>query len=56
MEQYIVENGGKIVSGVSKKCTLLITMDPSVQSTKLKKAQELGIQIMSYNEALDLYK
>lgn len=56
MEQYIVENGGKIVSGVSKKCTLLITMDSSVQSTKLKKAQELGIQIMSYNEALDLYK
>ena len=56
MEQYIVENGGKIVSGVSKKCTLLITMDPSVQSTKLKKASELGIQIISYNEALDLFK
>lgn len=56
MERYIVENGGKIVSGVSKKCTLLVAMDTSTQSTKLKKATDLGIKIMSYNEALDVFK
>ena len=51
MEDYIKKNGGSVLSSVSKKCTLVIAKDPSEHSTKLKKAAELGVEIMSYFDA-----
>lgn len=56
MENFIKENSGNILSSVSKKCNLVIAKDPSEVSTKLQKARENGIKIISYNEALELFK
>ena len=59
LELLIKEKGGEIVSGVSKKTTMLITKDYSpetMSSIKAKKAIDLGIDIVSieefYNERL----
>lgn len=50
LEMQIVERGGVMQTGVSKKTTLVIAADPEENSTKLKKARELGIRIISMNE------
>ena len=47
MEKAIVDGGGVIGSGVSGKTTLIIAKDPSESSSKLNKARETGIPIMS---------
>ena len=39
--------GGKVVSGVTKKTDYLINNDPISNSSKNRKAKELGIQILS---------
>lgn len=49
-ENYITQNGGKVVSGVSKNLTLLIAKDPEENSSKLKKAKQLGIKVITLNE------
>lgn len=45
-ENYIILNGGKIVSGVSKKTNYLICNEAST-SSKYKKAQTIGIPIIT---------
>jgi DNA ligase (NAD+) len=46
--QSVVESmGGKVASGVSKKTTHVLTNDPNSGSSKLKKAAELGIKVMT---------
>lgn len=50
LEQVIVLNGGEIVSGVSKKTTLLIVDDMNTTSSKAVKAKELGIEIQTIND------
>ena len=45
-EKYIISNGGKIVSGVSKKTNYLICNEAST-SSKYKKAQNLNIPIIT---------
>jgi DNA ligase (NAD+) len=59
LEILIKEKGGEIVSGVSKKTTMLIAKDYSpetMSSIKAKKAVDLGVDIVSieefYNERL----
>ena len=47
LEQRIIETGGTIVSGVSKKTTHLIVKDVNATSSKITKAQELGIVIVN---------
>lgn len=49
-ENRIIDAGGKIVSGVSKKTTHLIVKDKAATSTKISKAQSLGIKIVSMEE------
>lgn len=56
MEQIITENGGKVLSGVSKNCNLVITKDVNSSSSKIVKAKSLGIEVISYNEALERFK
>jgi DNA ligase (NAD+) len=56
VENFIVSNGGKIVSGVSKNLTILVAKDISENSSKLVKAKELGIQILTMPEFKEKYK
>lgn len=50
LETLIVEQGGEIVSGVSKKTTHLIVADANSTSSKTSKAKLLGIPVMTINE------
>ena len=45
--KVIESMGGKVVSGVTKKTDYLINNDPISNSSKNRKAKELGIQILS---------
>lgn len=50
LEEFIQQNGGNIVSGVSKKTTHLVVKDKSATSSKISKAQSLEIPILSIEE------
>lgn len=47
LEEVIKSGGGTIASGVSKKTTHLVVKDPNASSSKISKAKELGIPILS---------
>ena len=49
----IEANGGKVSGSVSKKTSFLINNDVHSQSSKNKKANELGVQIMTEEELLN---
>ena len=50
LEAYIEQQGGKVASSVSKNTNYLINNDSGSASSKNKKAQELGIAIISEDE------
>lgn len=50
LESMIQNEGGQVVSGVSKKTTHLIVKDKTATSSKIVKAQTLGVVIMSLDE------
>jgi len=50
LHSEIEMKGGKVSSSVSKNTTHLLTLDPSSNSGKSKKARELGVLIMSPDE------
>lgn len=54
MEKFIVENGGKIGSGVNKKTTHLVMKVKGSGSSKEQKAQELNIPIFDADEFKNL--
>lgn len=49
-EKKIEERGGKMASTVSSKTSYVVASDPNEDSTKLKKARDLGIVILSREE------
>ena len=49
-KQVIEERGGKVVDSVSKKVHCLISNDSNSGTVKIKKAKELGIEIISEEE------
>ena len=50
--QSIIENGGgKVTNSVNSKTTLVIAKDPNDKKGKIKKAEELNINIISYENA-----
>jgi DNA ligase (NAD+) len=53
LEEKITEHGGNVTTSITKKTTLVIAADPEEDSSKLKKAKELGIKIMK-REAFSL--
>lgn len=57
LENTIEKNGGSIASGVSKNTNILIVKDDSVMNTtKVIKAQELGVTIYTLNNFYKHYK
>lgn len=54
LQDKIESNGGKMVSGVSKNTTHLLVKDKSSTSSKMKKAEGLGIVILTKEEFLNL--
>ncbi len=48
-------HGGKLTSGVSSKTTAVITNFSDSGTTKIKKAQELGIEIITEEEFIRRY-
>lgn len=49
-EERLVKEGHKIVSSVSKNTTILVTKDKESSSSKVKKAKELSIPILTPEE------
>jgi DNA ligase (NAD+) len=54
IEQMIEALGGKNVSGVSKNTDYLVTNDQVTQTSKLTKAKELGVKIISEMELIEM--
>ena len=50
LEAAIVDGCGSIASGVSKKTSHLVVKDPNGTSSKISKAQQLGIPILSIED------
>ena len=50
----MVEEAGGIVKGISKSTDILATASPESNSSKMKKAREYGIEIVSYDELMEM--
>ncbi len=55
LKEEIEARGGKVTGSVTGKTTCLINNDTASQSSKNKKAKELGIRIVSEDEFIDEY-
>ena len=55
LEEVIKGKGGKICSSVTKVCNILVAKDPNSGSTKLKKAIDNGVEVISLEEAWNRY-
>lgn len=55
LKEIIERNGGKLTGSVSSKTTALITNFPDSGTTKIKKAFECGIEIISEDEFIERY-
>jgi DNA ligase (NAD+) len=53
-EKEIDERGGKNASGVSKTTDYLVTNDQTTQTSKLVKARELGVKVISEAELIKM--
>lgn len=52
LENIIKINGGKVLTSCTKECNLVIARDPLASSTKLNKARQQGVEIISLDEAV----
>ena len=55
LQKHIEDNGGKVVSGVSKNTTHLVVDDLNTSSSKAKKAKELNIKLLTIKQARELW-
>jgi len=55
LESYITEHGGEVVGNVSKKTTMVICKDKDESSSKLEKAETLGVPIKTVDEFVKQY-
>lgn len=55
LEQRIADAGGTVASSVNKATTHLVCKDPSANSSKLQKARDLGVTIISLEDARTLW-
>lgn len=50
LEQYIKQNGGVVAGSVNAKTTHLVAKDPNSGSSKLNKAQDMGVKVLGLAE------
>ncbi len=55
LKELIEQKGGKVAGSVSAKTTGLINNDVTSNSSKNKKAKELGVRILSEEEFMEEY-
>lgn len=55
LKAYIESQGGKVTGSVSKSTTYLINNDAESQSTKNKKAHQLGIAIITEEQFMQQF-
>ena len=55
LQKHIEDNGGRIVSSVSKNTTHLVVDDLNTSSSKAKKAKELDIKLLTIKQARELW-
>lgn len=55
LKAYIESEGGKVTGSVSKSTTYLINNDAASQSSKNKKAQQLGIAIITEDQFIEQF-
>lgn len=51
---WVEEHGGKVTGSVSRNTDYLVTNTPNSGTTKNKKAQELGVEILTEQQIIDL--
>ena len=56
VKDYIEKRGGKVTGSVTSKTNYLINNDTLSNSSKNKKAKELGIEIISEEQFLEKWK
>lgn len=56
MVEFIEQNGGKVVKAISNKVNYLINNDINSTSSKNTKAKELGVEIISEDEFMEMTK
>lgn len=50
LEASVAAAGGEVAASITKKTTLVVAKDPNEDSTKLKKARELGIEVIGLQQ------
>jgi DNA ligase (NAD+) len=48
-KSLVEENGGKVLGSISKKLSILVTGNNKPTKSKVEKAKELGVDIISEN-------
>lgn len=56
LEEYIAARGGEVSGGVSKKTTLVVCKDLDEDSSKIKKAKELGVPLAQVDDFIRSHK
>ena len=56
VKEYIEKRGGKVTGSVTSKTNYLINNDSLSNSSKNKKAKELGVEIITEEQFLDKWK
>lgn len=46
LENELIKQGHEVLSGVTAKCTVLVVADLNSTSSKMQKAQKMGIRIV----------
>ena len=49
-KSLVEENGGKVLSSISKKLNILVTGNNKPTKSKIEKAKELGVNIISEDD------
>ena len=55
LKAYIEQQGGKVTGSVSKSTSFLINNDATSASAKNKKAQQLGIEILTEEQFIEKF-
>ena len=53
-KEFVESQGGKVTGSVSKKTNYVVTNFPDSKTTKLTKAAELGVPVISEKEFMDM--